>query len=337
MMVNVCVIGCGSWGTALAILLNRNGHEVTVWEFQKDLAQRVDRTRENPDFLPGIYIPENIVITSDLEMAVADKEVVVIAIPTHVVRSVCERLAHIKIGNPIFVSGSKGIENKTLLRVSEIILQTVPSVSEDRMVVVSGPSHAEEVSREIPTVVVAACSDRGTARRVQSILMNPNFRVYTNDDVVGVELGGALKNVIAVAAGISDGVGFGDNTKAALLNRGMVEIIRLGTAMGAKPMTFAGLSGIGDLIVTCTSRHSRNRYVGEQIGKGRTLKDVLEEMVMIAEGVKTTESAIELSKKYDIDMPITTEVYNVLFKGKDPKKAVYDLMTREPKDEDWTK
>ena len=205
----------------------------------------------------------------------------------------------------------------------------------DRVVALSGPSHAEEVGKQIPTVVVAASTNADAARNVQDVLMNPVFRVYTNDDIVGVELGGSLKNIIAIAAGISDGVGFGDNTKAALLDRGIVEITRLGTAMGANALTFAGLSGMGDLIVTCTSQHSRNRYVGEQLGKGKSLQEVLDGMVMVAEGVRTTRSAHDLSKKFGVTMPITEEVYRILFEGKDPKKAVYDLMTRDPKAEEW--
>jgi len=329
------ILGAGSWGTALAVLLESNGHEVCMWEFQEDAAKQLAERRENVDFLPGVRIPLGIYITTNLKRGAKDKEFLFVVVPSHMVRSVAEQLAEIQLDRTTVVSCSKGIENETLLRMSEVLSGTIPSLPMDRIVALSGPSHAEEVGRKIPTVVVAAATNQDAARRVQDVLMSPVFRVYTNDDLVGVELGGSLKNVIAIAAGISDGVGFGDNTKAALLDRGIVEITRLGTAMGANPMTFAGLSGMGDLIVTCTSRHSRNRYVGEQIGKGKSLQDVLDRMVMVAEGVRTTQSAYDLSRIHHIEMPITHEVYKVLFEGKEPKKAVYDLMTRDPKAEDW--
>lgn len=335
MSARVGVLGAGSWGTALAVLLQTNGHDVSLWEFDQEAALRLTESRENADFLPGVSIPEEIDITSELAKAVAEKEVILMVVPSHVMRSVAEQLASLPLENAIVVSCSKGIENETLLRMSEVLNAAIPSLSAGSIVALSGPSHAEEVGKGIPTVVVAASENQDSALRVQEILMSPVFRVYTNEDLVGVELGGALKNVIAIAAGISDGVGFGDNTKAALLDRGIVEITRLGTAMGANPMTFAGLSGMGDLIVTCTSRHSRNRYVGEQIGKGKTLRDVLDGMVMVAEGVRTTQSAFDLSKQFDVSMPITEEVYRILFEEKNPKKAVYDLMTRDAKAEDW--
>lgn len=335
MSASVGVLGAGSWGTALTVLLRSNGHAVSLWEFQEDAARRLAETRENTDFLPGVAIQPDVEISSDLEKVAGNKAFLLIVLPSHVVRSVCERLARLDLGASILVSCSKGIENRTLLRMSELITRTVPRVSLDRVVCLSGPSHAEEVGQGIPTVVVAASENAESARGVQEIFMSPAFRVYTNDDLVGVELGGSLKNVIAIAAGISDGVGFGDNTKAALLNRGIVEITRLGTALGANPMTFAGLSGMGDLIVTCTSRHSRNRHVGEEIGKGKSLKQVMSEMLMVAEGVRTTQSVYDLSNQQGVDMPISHEVYRVLFEDKDPKRAVYDLMTRDPKAEDW--
>lgn len=335
MKMKIGVLGAGSWGTALAVLLYKNGHDVILWEFQEDVARRLVEMRENVDFLPGVKIPKEITISSDLEEVVVEKDILLVMVPSHVVRSVSEQVSRFTLGEPLLVSCSKGIENDTLLRMSEVLTQTIPGLPTDRIVVLSGPSHAEEVGRGIPTVVTAASTGRVSSRQIQEIFMNPAFRVYSSDDVIGVELGGALKNSIAIAAGIADGVGFGDNTKAALLTRGMVEITRLGTAMGANPLTFAGLSGIGDLIVTCTSRHSRNRYVGEEIGKGKSLQEVLDNMVMVAEGVRTTTSAVDLSKRYGIEMPITEEVYRVLFEGKDPKRAVYDLMTRDPKSEDW--
>lgn len=335
MSATIGILGAGSWGTAMAVLLHSNGHRVAMWEFREDAARRLAETRENTDFLPGVAIPTDIDISSDLSSVASGKEIIMLMLPSHVVRSVAEQLSRIPLGDALLVSGSKGIENETLLRMSEVLTATIPDLLLDRVVVLSGPSHAEEVGREIPTVVVAASINEEASRRIQDIFMNPSFRVYSNKDVVGVELGGALKNVIAIAAGICDGVGFGDNTKAALLDRGIVEITRLGTTMGANPLTFAGLSGMGDLIVTCMSRHSRNRYVGEEIGKGKSLQEVLDSMLMVAEGVRTTQSAYDLSMKKGVDMPITHEVYQVLFEGKAPKKAVYDLMTRDPKPEDW--
>lgn len=335
MKAKIGILGAGGWGTALAVLLNSIGHNIHLWEYRKEAALELSRTRENRDFLPGVNIPENIKITSDIEETVTKKDLILFTLPSHTVRSVGEKISNFQFDNSFIVSCSKGIENNTLLRMSEVILETIPNFPKERIVVLSGPSHAEEVGRGIPTVVVAASTNTESAKQVQDIFMCPTFRVYTSKDVIGVELGGALKNIIAIAAGISDGVGFGDNTKAALMTRGIVEITRLGIAMGANSLTFAGLSGIGDLIVTCTSRHSRNRYVGEQLGKGKSLREVLESMVMVAEGVKTTQSANDLSKNYNVEMPITREVYRVLFEGKKPKKAVYDLMTRNPKVEDW--
>ena len=335
MKAKIGILGAGGWGTALAVLLNSIGHNIHLWEYRKKTALELSRTRENRDFLPGVNIPENIKITSDVEEAVTKKDLILFTLPSHTVRSVGEKVSNFQLDNSLIVSCSKGIENNTLLRMSQVILEAIPNFPIERIVVLSGPSHAEEVGRGIPTVVVAASTNPKSAKRVQDIFMCPTFRVYTSKDVIGVELGGALKNIIAIAAGISDGVGFGDNTKAALMTRGIVEITRLGTAMGANSLTFAGLSGIGDLIVTCTSRHSRNRYLGEQLGKGKSLREVLDSMVMVAEGVKTTQSANDLSKNYNVEMPITREVYKVLFEGKKPKKAVYDLMTRNPKVEDW--
>jgi glycerol-3-phosphate dehydrogenase (NAD(P)+) len=329
------ILGAGSWGTALAILLQKNGHQVRMWEFDRSAADRLLRDRENLAFLPGVPIPVSIGIGSDLDAVIHEQDVLFFVIPSHVMRSVGERVANRLKSKPLVVSCSKGIENDTLLRMSEVLLETIPSLSPESVVVLSGPSHAEEVAQGIPTVVTAASIDAESGRLIQDVLKSPAFRVYTNPDVIGVELGGALKNVIAVAAGISDGAGCGDNTKAALLTRGIVEITRLGVAMGANPMTFAGLSGIGDLIVTCTSRHSRNRYVGEQIGRGRSLHEVLESMIMVAEGVRTTRSVMDLSTRYKVEMPITREVYRVLFENKPPKEALKDLMTRNPKMEDW--
>lgn len=332
---NIAVLGAGSWGTALAVLLFNNGHNVFLWEFFRERAEKIHSTRQNPDFLPGVKIPEEIKVSSDLKQTVNGKDIILIVVPSHVVRSVCEKLAVIPLDTGLLVSASKGIENDTLLRMSQVLENTIPGLTRDRIAILSGPSHAEEVGQGLPTVVVAASTSSESACCIQETFMSPSFRVYTNTDVVGVELGGSFKNVIAIAAGISDGVGFGDNTKAALLDRGIVEITRLGIAMGADKNTFAGLTGMGDLIVTCTSKYSRNRYLGEQIGKGKKLKKVTEEMVQIAEGVRTTRSVYDLSRKYTVEMPIATEVYRVLFEDKNPKQAVYDLMTRDPKQEMW--
>lgn len=332
-MIKIGMLGAGSWGTALAVLLSSKGYDVRLWEYFPDLVDKLKTYRENKTMLPGIVIPENIKITNDIFEAVIDSEIIVSAVPSHVVRTLAEMIRSIDLSKKLIVSVSKGIENETLLRVSQIFSDVIPHFSPEQFIVLSGPSHAEEVSRFIPTTVVTASSSLENAKKIQHIFMTETFRVYSHTDVIGVELGGSLKNIIAIAAGIGDGVGFGDNTKAALITRGLVEMTRLGTSMGSDPLTFAGLSGMGDLVVTCMSRHSRNRYVGEEIGKGKTLKQVLSEMVMVAEGVKTTKSAYDLAKKYDTEMPITEEVYKTLFENKNPKDAVFDLMTRGAKQE----
>lgn len=333
--MKVTVLGAGSWGTTLALVLNQNNHLVTCWSFDKNDIEAIKKSKENKKFLPGITIPDSINFSNDLQASINSAEVIIVAIPSHAVRSVVQSIDLSAKKDLIWVNVAKGIENQTLLRVSQVI-EEVGQVSSENIGVLFGPSHAEEVSREIPTAIVSASKSQETATLVQNLFMTPYFRVYANLDIVGVELGGALKNIIAVAAGICDGAGFGDNTKAALITRGLVEINRLGVKMGAKPDTFAGLSGMGDLIVTCMSRHSRNRYVGEQIGKGRTLQEVLDEMVMVAEGVKTTASAYELSQKEGIEMPITEQVYKTLFEGKPPAEAMRNLMTRASKIEDWS-
>jgi glycerol-3-phosphate dehydrogenase (NAD(P)+) len=332
--VKVTVLGAGSWGTTLALVLNQNDHLVSCWSFDKNDIDEINNTGENKKFLPGLSLPDAINFTIDLQGSIDTAEVVIVAIPSHAVRSVIQSLDLSKKAELVWVNVAKGIENETLLRISQVIKE-VGHISDKNIAVLFGPSHAEEVSREIPTAIVSASKNDETAQLVQEIFMRPYFRVYSNLDIVGVELGGALKNIIAVAAGICDGAGFGDNTKAALITRGLVEINRLGIKLGAKADTFAGLSGMGDLIVTCTSQHSRNRYVGEQIGKGRSLQDVLNEMVMVAEGVKTTASAYELSLKEQVEMPITEQVYKTLFEDKPPVEAMQDLMTRASKIEDW--
>ncbi len=329
------VLGGGSWGTALAVLLAGNGHAVTVGEINHDIVSRVTATRENPDFLPGVKISPQIEFSGRLEAAAEGKDMIFIVVPSQAVRPVVSKIKEWVTPQTILVSCSKGIESGTLLRMSQVIGETVSTVNEDMIAVLSGPSHAEEVGRGMPTVVTVASTSPDTAELVQETCMNPAFRVYSSRDVAGVELGGALKNIIALAAGIVDGLGYGDNTKAALMTRGIVEMTRLGTAMGADPQTFAGLSGIGDLIVTCMSRHSRNRHLGELIGKGKSLDDALASMVQVAEGVTTAVSAYTLSRKFRVSMPITAEVNRVLYDSKPARQAIRDLMTRDAKEEDW--
>ncbi len=333
--MRVGMIGAGSWGTALALVLHENGHEVRCWTIDEESLEDIHMNHENSRYLPGIKIPQEIVFTSDLRLIVEDPDIIVNAVPSQVSRSALSLVREIFTDQgQIWVSVAKGIENKTYKRISEVIAE-VMALPAERIAVLSGPSHAEEVARKIPTAIVSASVNLETARKIQNVFMNQYLRIYANQDIIGVELGGALKNIIALAAGICDGAGYGDNTKAALMTRGLVEISRLGVEMGARPSTFAGLSGMGDLIVTCMSRHSRNRYVGEQIGKGRSLKEVLEEMVMVAEGVRTTESAYELAKMKKVEMPITEQIYKVLFENKSPSQAMIDLMTRSSKIEDW--
>lgn len=331
--MKIAVLGAGGWGTTLAILLNQNGFEVTIWEYNPEYAKTLQEYRENFYYLPKIKIPNSITITNDLGFAVHNKNLIVIATPTQFIRKSLESLSNFDFKACLIVSVSKGIENKTLLLVSDIIIDIFKKVKRTNILCMSGPSHAEEVSRKIPTAVVCAAEDKSKSRIIQRVFSNQYFRVYTNDDLIGTEIGGALKNVIAIAAGMSDGAGFGDNTKAAIMTRGINEIMRLGLKMNAKRETFFGLSGIGDLIVTCSSVYSRNRSVGEQIGRGKKLNTILKEMKMVAEGVATTKSAFELSKKLNIELPITHQVYKILFKDKDPHKATEILMKRNLKGE----
>jgi len=325
----IAVLGAGSWGTTLAILLAKNGHEISLWEYLKEQAERLDRERENRQFLPGVPIPREIFISPNLEETAKEKEFILIVVPSQVLREAMEKLSKIKISKKvILVSATKGLEVGTNLRMSQIIKSYFPK---NRSVVISGPSHAEEVSREISTAIVTSAPTFKLAQEIQEVFTTPYFRVYTNPDTVGVELGGALKNIIAIASGICDGLGLGDSSKAALMTRGIVEIARLGVAMGAKQETFAGLSGIGDLITTCISKHSRNRGLGERIAKGKRIEEAQKEIGMVTEGVPTTKSAYELAKKYKVEMPITEELYKVLFGGKDPKDAEFKLMTRKTK------
>jgi glycerol-3-phosphate dehydrogenase (NAD(P)+) len=331
--MNICIIGAGGWGTALGILLYNNKHTVTLWEYDSEYAHTLDEFRENFYFLPKVKIPKQIEITNDIDAAIYKKDFIVAAIPTQYIRHVIGSFKHIDFTKKIILSVSKGIENETLMTVSRIFLDVFQKIRKRNIVVLSGPSHAEEVARQIPSAVVAASDDITNAQKVQNAFSNKFFRVYRSNDVLGVELGGALKNVIAIAAGIADGAGFGDNTKAAIMTRGIKEIMRLGLKLGAQENTFYGLSGIGDLIVTCMSRLSRNRFVGEEVGKGKKLKDVLSDMKMVAEGVATTKSTHELTKKLKVELPITEQVYKVLFHGKNPHTATESLMTRGLKKE----
>jgi glycerol-3-phosphate dehydrogenase (NAD(P)+) len=330
--MKISVLGAGSWGTALAIILNSNGHNVTLWEYKKEYVKGLIKHRENKIFLPGISVPQDITITHSIKEASTDQHMIVIAIPTQFVRSVLLMMKKFSFKNTTFISVAKGIEKDTLVTVNHIIAEEL-DIDASNIAVLSGPSHAEEVSRKIPTAVVAASCSLETAKDVQAAFMTSYFRVYSTTDIIGVELGGALKNVIAIGAGIIDGAKFGDNTKAAIMTRGIAEISRLGIELGAKPITFSGLSGMGDLIVTCMSRHSRNRYVGEQIGMGKKLPEVLKSMKMVAEGVETCKSVHQLAAKHNIDVPIANAVYNILFNEKDPIKVTYELMSRGMKTE----
>ncbi len=327
--MKVSVIGSGGWGTAISALLCRNGHAVTLWSWKQEESDAIRQHQENKEFLPGIALPDGIFYTANLEEA-ADAELVVIATPSaHLPKTVGALAAYLPKDIPI-VNLTKGLCADTNQRFSEVIAELCPH---NPVVVLTGPSHAEEVGRGIPTTVVAASKSEEAASLVQDVFMSPCFRVYTTSDVVGAELGGALKNVIALCAGVMDGLGFGDNTKAALMTRGLAEMARLGTAMGASPETFAGLSGIGDLIVTCTSMHSRNRRAGILIGQGKSVKEALDEVHMVVEGVYAAESAYHLAQKYNVEMPIVSAAYRVLFEDAPAREEVLSLMQREKKSE----
>jgi glycerol-3-phosphate dehydrogenase (NAD(P)+) len=331
-VATITILGAGNWGTTLALLLHKKQHRVKLWEFYPERASRLRDLRENREFLPGFQIPEVIEITSDVDESSAGSDVLIFALPSEAMRDVARKVAQRKNG-VLLLSVSKGLERDTLMRMSEVLSEEVPG---GKIASLSGPCIANEVAHGIPTTVVIAGKDRGVCGRLQELLMTPNFRVYTHDDVVGVELGGAFKNVIAVAAGMCDGIGLGANTKGALVTRGLAEITRLGTSMGANPLTFAGLSGVGDLVTTCFSTHSRNRRVGEEIGRGRKLDQVLSELTMVAEGVNTTRCAVKLAAAASVEMPITMEVHRVLFEGKLPREAIADLMLRPPRPEIWS-
>jgi len=331
--MKIGVIGAGSWGTTLADLLARKGFAVTLWAYEQDLVVRMQESRENDLYLPGITLATGLSFTGDLGAAVSSSELLVLVPPSQVMRRVMtQATGHIKPGT-LLVSASKGIENDTLLPMSEVLAEILPAKVVEGLAFLSGPSFAREVASGMPTAVVAAASRVEVARRVQEVFSTEAFRVYTNDDVMGVELGGALKNVIAVAAGVSDGLGFGYNTRAALITRGLAEMTRLGLAMGANASTFAGLAGMGDLVLTCTGDLSRNRTVGMELGRGKKLEEILGGMKMVAEGVKTTLSAHQLACKLGVEAPIIEQMYLILYEGKGPGQAVSDLMLRELKPE----
>lgn len=332
--LRIAVLGAGSWGTTLAILLKEKGYQVRLWEFFPDLAERLRKDGENRRFLPGIPIPRGMIITSSIDEALEGTTDIFFVTPSHTVRKVAGLVRESSFfrSSSTIVNAAKGLEERSLCRMSEVLGQELPQ-PKGRIVGLLGPSHAEEVSRKMPTSIVVAGPNQKVLERVQSICMTDYFRVYTNIDLVGVELGVSLKNTIAIASGICDGLGFGDNTKAALITRGLAEMNRLARKMGSRDETLSGLAGVGDLIATCMSRHSRNRHVGEQIGKGKKLREVLGEMVMVAEGVKTTRAAVKLAKRVSVELPIAEQVYKVLFHNKDPRKAIRDLMVRKAKRE----
>lgn len=328
--MKIAVIGSGSWGCAAAILLANKGYNVYLWSWQQAETDRLNSDRENKEVLPGKHFPDNIICSHDMDFCVEGADLIVTVVPSIATRSTAKQLAKCVLKGQIIVNLSKGLEDGTLLTLSQVYRE---EISDAKIAVMSGPSHAEEVSIGLPTVNVAASPDGEAARYIQKIFTSENFRVYTSSDILGVELGGAIKNVIALCSGISDGIGYGDNTRAALITRGIAEISRLGVAMGAKAETFAGLSGIGDLIVTCTSMHSRNHRAGILLGKGHTLAETLSEVQMVVEGVNTARAAYELSKKYNVSMPIVEQAYKILFENKNAKDAVCELMSRNPKAE----
>lgn len=331
-MAKITVLGAGSWGTALSLVLADNGHDVNLWTHKEEQAKVINTTRKNKKYL-DIMIPEKIKAFYNLAESVKDAEAIIIVVPTAAIREVCQRLNTCLNKNPVIIHATKGIEPKTLKRVSEMISEEMDDYDYDDIVVLSGPSHAEEVALRHPTTVTVSSLNQENAKLAQDLFINESFRVYTSKDIIGIELGGSLKNIIALGAGISDGLGFGDNAKAALMTRGLAEISRLGSSLGANPLTFLGLPGVGDLIVTCTSVHSRNWKAGNLLGKGMKLADVLEQMEMVVEGVRTTEAAYQIATEQKVEMPITTGIYNVLFNDVPPKEIVESLMNRTKREE----
>jgi len=330
MISDIAFIGGGSFGTALAIMLGKKGLKVNLWDRNPNLIEEINSKRENTKYMRGIKIPASINAYEELEKAISGSSFIVLSVPSHAIRNICKNIKGIIKKDQIIISIAKGIELETKKRLSQVIKEELP---ENPVVILSGPSHAEEVALNLPTTVVVTSEHMEYAEKVQDLFMTAEFRVYTNDDIIGVEIGGAVKNIIALAAGISDGIGYGDNTKAALMTRGMHEIIRIGTRLGGKRETFSGLTGMGDLIVTCTSRHSRNRTAGVLIGKGATSDEAIKEVGMVVEGIKACKAFYELKEELKVQMPITDALYKVLFLGKNPKDAVVKLMTRDKKSE----
>ena len=329
-MANVGVLGAGSWGTALSVLLSDNGHQVTVWSIDENEVKMLNEKREHELKLPGVKLPDDMVITGDLGSTIRGRDFLVLAVPSPFTRSTAKKMSPFVADGQIIVDVAKGIEESTLMTLSRQIEQEIPQAD---VAVLSGPSHAEEVGRRLPTTCVIGARTRKTAEYLQSMFISNVFRVYTSPDILGIELGGSLKNVIALAAGIAEGLGYGDNTEAALITRGIAEIARLGVKMGGKIETFTGLTGIGDLIVTCASVHSRNRKAGYLIGQGMSMQEAMDEVKMVVEGVYSAKAAAQLAKKYEVSMPIVDEVNAVLFEGKSPAEAVNDLMMRESRSE----
>ena len=329
----IAVVGAGSWGTAIADLLACKGYQVHLWAFEKEVRSQIEKFHENKLFLPDHTLSPNLSSSNDLTGVVSDKNLIVIVVPSHVMREVTQKMAGHLLSDTIIASASKGIEQKTHLTMSGVINETLPIVKKDRLAVISGPSFAKEVAQKIPTSVTVACKNPATASLVQHVFSTAFFRVYTSDDIVGVELGGSVKNVIAIAAGMLDGLGLGLNTRAALITRGLTEIRRLGLHLDANPRTFTGLAGFGDLVLTCTGNLSRNYTVGIKLGRGKKLQEILNEMHMVAEGVKTAKSVYNFSRKLGVEMPICHEIYRILYEDLAPKKAVNRLMTRTLKQE----
>ena len=335
-MKSVAVLGAGSWGTALALLLARKGVPTVMWGRNQKFIRELESARENKRYLPGASFPDSLEVTSSLEKAIRGRDVLLVVIPSHGFRKAIQQVAglldedHLPLA---VISAAKGIENSTLCSMTEILEQEMPPALSGRFAVLSGPSFAREVADSLPTAVSLAASDTGICMKLQELFSTDSFRVYSNLDVVGVQLGGALKNVMAIASGISDGMRFGTNTRAALITRGLAEMTRLGMKAGANPLTFAGLAGLGDLVLTCTGDLSRNRQVGLRLGAGETIDEILDSMTMVAEGVKTSKSVHQLAAKYGVEMPITEQVYRVIYKGLEPGEAVKELMMRPPRHE----
>ena len=329
-MAKISVIGSGGWGIALTILLHKNGHNLTIWSFDKKEAEELKKTRQNKTKLPNILLPEDVKVTDDLREAVDDKDILILAVPSKAIRSVSKSLKDIIKENQVIVNVAKGLEEDTLETMTDIIEEELKDKN-PKVAVLSGPSHAEEVGRGVPTTCVVSAHNKELTLYLQNVFMNPSFRVYTSPDMLGVEIGGALKNVIALAAGIADGLNYGDNTKAALITRGIKEISALGVAMGGEQSTFYGLTGLGDLIVTCASMHSRNRRAGILLGQGKTLDEAIKGVNMVVEGVYSAKSALMAAKKYNVEIPIIEQVNAVLFENKNAAEAVNELMIRDKK------